>query len=130
MKETEYVPIRVLIISDRLQNQAKCLSEQLSSLGVDVVGAVENRQEALLAVQNRPIDYLIIAGYLKNKSNYEVILDLQKQGKDFMSVQWAIIDSLIIRLGYLYRIQLRFERRRPITEFVAFLREHKKGSEF
>jgi hypothetical protein len=120
--------IKVLIISDRLQNQAKTLAEYLSHAeGIDVVGLAENRQQALSIARNHAFDYLIIAGYLKSEHNYLVIKELQEQRKMFLPVQWAILDDLIFTFCRRYNISLKFERTLPMADFVSYLEQVKSN---
>lgn len=121
--------IHVLIISDRLLNQANALAKYLSSTGnINVVGLAENKQQALSIAKDHSFDYLIIVGYLKMEYTYEVIAELQKQQKEFLPVQWAILDSLIVTFCQRYKIPLKFERTLPITDFISFLNAHKNDS--
>lgn len=114
--------IKVLILSDRLLDEAKVLAGYLRCMeGIDVVGIAENRQQALKIAQKHVFDYLIIAGYLKVEYNYSVIAELQKQQKKFMPVQWAILDELIFTLCRRYNISLKFERTLPMADFVRYL---------
>ena len=118
--------IHVLIISDRLLNQANALANYLSSTGsIYVVGLAENKQQALSIAKDHSFDYLVIVGYLKMEYTYNVIAELQKQQKEFLPVQWAILDSLITTFCQRYKIPLKFERTLPITDFVSFLLAHK-----
>ncbi len=130
MKEINYSlksnQIRVLILSDRLLNEAKVLAGYLRCTGsIDVVGLAENKQQALRIAKYHSFDYLIIAGYLKREYTYGVIVELQQQQKEFLPVQWAILDSLINGFCQRYRISLKFERTRPMADFVSFLDAHK-----
>lgn len=118
--------IRVLIISDRLLNQAKALSEYLQcSVSIDVVGIAESKQQALNIARDHVFDYLIIAGYLKKECTYDVIAELQKQQRRFLPVQWAMLDSLITTFCLRYKIPLKFERTLPMEDFIYFLKAHK-----
>jgi len=118
--------VKVLIISDRLQYQAKALADYLSGTGnIDVIGLAESRQQALTIAEDHHIDFLIIAGYLKSEYNYSVIAELQKQRKNFLPVQWAILDELIFLFCQRYNIALKFERTLPMADFVSYL-EHVK----
>jgi len=118
--------IHVLIISDRLLDQANALANYLSSTGsIHVVGLAENKQQALSLAKDHAFNYLIIVGYLKMEYTYNVIEELQKQQKEFLPVQWAILDSLIATFCQRYKIPLKFERTLPITDFVSFLAAHK-----
>lgn len=116
---------RVLIISDRLVECAKALSNFLITAGIYVVGVVENKQQVLKTTESQSFDYLIIAGYLNDTKNYEVIEELRHQYKTFIPIQWAILDSLITSYCFQYRIPLKFDRTLPLNDFVLFLQEHK-----
>ena len=118
--------IHVLIISDRLLNQANALANYLSSTGsIHVVGLAENKQQALSIAKEHSFDYLIIVGYLKMEYTYNVIAELQKQQQEFLPVQWAILDTLITTFCQRYQIPLKFERTLPMADFVSFLNAHK-----
>ncbi len=121
--------IRVLIISDRLFDQAKALAEYLSRTErIDVVGLAVNKQQALRIAQDYSFEYLIIAGYLKAEFTYGVITELQKQQKRFLAVQWSMLDSLITEYCERYKIPLKFERTRLMADFVNFLESHVNDS--
>lgn len=116
-------------MTDRLQDQANALAEFLKqSVFFEVVGFAENKQQVHSIAEYRNFDYLIIAGYLKNETNYHVIAELRKKFKRFQPVQWAINDSLINIFCLRYKIPLKFERTRPIEEFADFLKNHKYDS--
>lgn len=116
----------VLIISDRLLDEAKVLAGYLRCTGLfDVVGIAKDKNQALSIAQKHAFDYLIIAGYLKIEYNYRVIAELQKQQKEFVPVQWAMLDPLITTFCQRYKIPLKFERTLPLDDFVSFLNEHK-----
>lgn len=118
--------IHVLIISDRLLNQANALANYLCSTGsIHVIGLAENKQQALSIAKDHSFDYLVIVGYLKMEYTYNVIAELQKQQKEFLPVQWAILDSLIATFCQRYQIPLQFERTLPMADFVSFLNAHK-----
>ncbi|MDF2654872.1 MAG: hypothetical protein K0R19_1346 [Bacillota bacterium] len=118
--------IKVLILTDRLQDQAKALIEFLKQSGFfEVVGFAENKQQVHSIAEDRNFDYLIIAGYLKNETNYHVIAELRNEFKRFHPVQWAMVDSLINIFCLRYQIPLKFERTLPMDEFADFLRTHK-----
>ncbi|MDD2189851.1 MAG: hypothetical protein PHV71_06250 [Eubacteriales bacterium] len=114
--------IKVLILSDRLCDRAKEMAEyfRLTKI-VDVAGIAANRQQALNIAQDKSFDYLIIAGYLRDESSYEVISELQEQQKKFLTVQWAMLDSLIAGFCKRYKIPLKFDRTLPMSELVNFL---------
>ncbi|GEM_PF-2464020 len=118
-----YGPIKVLILSDRLIDNAKELADFLDSAGIQVIALVSNKEQALKYC-NQKIDFLIIAGYLKMQQGYQVIAEYKKRNISFIAVHWAILDSLITYYCKMYDIPLQFERTLPISEFVAFLKYH------
>lgn len=121
--------VRVLIISDRLLDMAKALADYLRRAeGIHVIGLAENRQQALSIAQTQAFDYLIIAGYLRVEYNYNVIAELQRQRREFLTVQWAMLDSLITGFCQRYRIPLKFDRTLPMSDFVGFLHAHKNDA--
>ncbi|QOX63727.1 hypothetical protein FRZ06_10410 [Anoxybacterium hadale] len=121
-------PIRVLILSDRLLKQAQHLAEYLINLdGFEVVGIALEKDQILELAGEAEFDFLIIVGYLKTFPTYEVIEELQKQKKEFQTVQWAILDSLILELCKRYKIPLTFERTLPMEAFADFLWERRSG---
>ena len=118
--------IQVLIISDRLLDEAKVLAGYLRCTGTyDIVGIAENRRQALSIAQKKNFDYLIVAGYLKMEQTYRVIAEFQQQQREFLPVQWAMLDSLINTFCERYKIPLKFERTFPLSDFVNFLDAHK-----
>ncbi len=116
--------IKVIIISDRLLQEAKVLADYLTSTeSIEVVGLAESKQEALSLAQDTTFDFLIIAGFLKPEQNYSVIAELQKQHKKFLPVQWAILDELIDTFCQRYKISLKFERTLKLADFVSYLKQ-------
>ncbi len=116
--------LKVLILSDRLLERAKELSDYLCLAGIHVVGLVENKEQAL-KMADVVIDFLIIAGYLKNLQSYEVIKELTKRQKAFKTVHWAMLDELIIYYCNQFKIPLMFERMQPMSDFVDYLQENR-----
>ena len=120
-------PIQVLILSDRLIERAKTLADYLRSMErFHVVGLAENKQEALQLAEHKPLDCLIIAGYLQAEQNYRVIAELRRDHQELLPVQWATLDNLISIFCYEYEIPLKFERTLPMADFARFLSEHKR----
>ena len=113
-------PMTVLLLSDRLTNWAHHLSKYLSNQGIQVLGIAENKREVFSILDSGEIDYLIIVGYLKESSTYEVVEELKKE-ISFKPVQWAILDAVIGSYCSQFNISLRFDRRLPYEEFVEFL---------
>ena len=121
--------IRVLIISDRLTDEAKVLAGYLQCSGViEVVGVARNRQQALGIAQENDFDYLIIAGYLRIEHNYGVIAELAKTAKgvsdrsvgDARSADFNLLPDGMT-------IPLKFERTLPLEAFIRFLDAHHTG---
>ena len=121
--------IKVLILSDRLLDEAKVLAGYLRCTGsFDVVGTASNRRQVLNIAQKHTFDYLIIAGYLKAEYNYSVISELQSRRREFLTVQWAILDELIFTFCQRYNIPLKFDRTLPMADFVSYLEQVKSLS--
>lgn len=126
MKQQLQIPLRALIITDRLFEPANKLADYFKATGhIYVMGMASGKEEAIEIAKKEDFDYLIIAGYLKNETNYRVIEELRKRHKRFLTVQWAIVDSLINIFCSRYKIPLKFERTLPMEQFVDFLRAHK-----
>ena len=122
--------IRILILSDRLPERLKELKDYFQEKeDFKVIGTGKNKEEVLEIAKNQDFEYLIIVGYLKNEKNYTVIEELEKMNKNFLTVQWSMIDSLIISFCLRYKIPLRFERTLPLDDFADFLMEHRNGIE-
>lgn len=122
-------PIRVLLISDRLPEQAMQLAQYLQcNKSINVVGLALSKRQALHIAHYQTFDYLIIVGYLKPESNYSIISELQKLQNEFLTVQWSSLDWLIDNYCECYKIPLKFERTRPMRDFAEFLISHKEDS--
>ncbi|WP_027399225.1 hypothetical protein [Anaerovorax odorimutans] len=117
-------PISILIISDRLIDQAKKLADYLSSMGVQIVALVSDKEKAL-SYLNQKFDFLVIVGYLKNRNSYEIIEESKKYKASFIAVHWAILDEIISKYCRIYKIPLLFERTLPMSEFLSFLKLHR-----
>lgn len=117
-------PLYVLILSDRLLDYAQTLADYLALTGIQVVALTTSKEQALMFCDER-IDFLIIAGYLKDRKNYGVIEECRSRNLPVIAVQWAMLDSLISDYCRTYRIPLRFERTLPMDEFVLFLLQHR-----
>ena len=113
-------PLRVLILSDRLMDNAQKLADYLTSTGVQVVALTTSKEHALMFCDER-IDFLIIAGYLKDQQNYGVIEECRNRRLYAIPVIWAMQDALISGHCSMYRIPLRFERTLPMCDFMLFL---------
>jgi hypothetical protein len=110
----------VLILSDRLIDNAQKLADYLTSTGIQVVALATSKEQALMFCDDR-VDFLIIAGYLKNRQNYGIIEECRNRRLYAIPVIWAMQDSLISSHCSMYRIPLRFERTLPMCDFMLFL---------
>ncbi|OJU14028.1 MAG: hypothetical protein BGN88_12860 [Clostridiales bacterium 43-6] len=126
-KKNQRVKANVIILSDRLVARAKELSDYIRSCtdSINVIGIATNSQEVMFLAINQSVDFLIIAGYLKNERSYGVIKELFEQQKNCVPVHWAILDSLILTLCQKYNISLMFDRTLPKSDFIDYLKEHK-----
>jgi hypothetical protein len=123
-EKKQRVTANVIILSDRLMGQAKELSDYMRSCtsSINVLGIATNSQEVMLLAKNQSVDFLIIAGYLRNESSYGVIGDLFEQQKNYVPVHWAMLDSLIFALCQKYKIPLMFDRTLPKADFIDYLK--------
>jgi hypothetical protein len=105
-------------------NYAQKLADYLTSAGIQVAALATSKEQALMFCDER-IDFLIIAGYLKDRNNYGVIEECRSRRLPAIAVQWAMLDALISDYCRTYKIPLRFERTLPMDEFVLFLWRHR-----
>ncbi len=117
-------PLCVLILSDRLLDYAQRLADYLASAGIQVVALTMSKEQALMFCDER-LDFLIIAGYLKDRKNYGVIEECRSRRLTAIAVQWAMLDALISDYCNMFKIPLRFKRTLPMDEFVLFLQQHR-----
>lgn len=117
------VTINVLILSDRLMEDARKLSDYLAEAGIRVIALVSTKEQALEFCEVN-IDFLIIVGYLEERQNYGIIEEFKTRKNYCIPVQWAILDGLIKMYCSQYRIPLQFERTLPMSDFVLFLEQH------
>jgi len=121
MTEKPFAP-NVLILTDRLQLIIDQLTEYLKEkTNIHVLDVVNDSEGVLRVSRENHIDFLIIAGFLRNEKTYEVLYELDKIQSNYLEVHWAMIDSLILDHGQTYHIRARFDRRLPMEEFVGFL---------
>lgn len=111
----------VLLLSDRLYGIALGLQYFfVNHTKATVLDIADNYETALMAVQKRNIDLLIIAGYQKSRSNYKIIDYLEKRGRT-RTVMWAVLDKYIDTICYQYHINYKFERTEPLSLFADYL---------
>jgi len=124
IEQNNLTPIRVLIVSDRLIDEAQKLADYLAISGVKVIALVNTKEQALEFCDQR-IDFLIVAGYLKNRQTYKVIEEYKNRQISFIPVHWAMLDDLIAIYCNTYKIPLQFERTLPMFKFVVFLEKYR-----
>jgi len=117
-------PLYVLILSDRLMDNAQKLANYLTTTGIQVVALTTSKEQALTFCNER-VDFLIIAGYLKDRQNYGVIEECRSLRLPAIAVQWAMLDDLISDYCRTYKIPLRFERTLPMCDFALFLQRNR-----
>ena len=86
--------INVLLITDRLHGCAQGLKEYLqnsSDISVDVVYDVASAQQA---IREKPIDFLIVVGFLKDRKKYNVIKYAEQVNKYASVIMYASLDNL------------------------------------
>ena len=120
-KENAFTP-SVLILTDRLQLPVKELVEYLRKNTAIRIRGVESESEGVLHVaRENQIDFLIIAGFLRNEKTYEVLYELDEIQNNYLEVHWAAISPTIFDHKQTYHIRANFDRFRPCEEFVGFL---------
>ena len=115
--------INVLLVTDRLYGCALGLAEYLQNstdITVDVVTFYEYATEI---IHEKPVDFLIIVGYLQVHHTYDIVQYCRNINKYSSVVFFASVDGLIRNLQSKYEIQYSYNRRHPIDGFVAYLRE-------
>ena len=115
--------INVLIISDRLYVVAKGLQEYLlnsSDINVDLEDNLEASKQIIML---KPIDFLIIVGYLKNKENYESIQAVKKLNKHCCVVMFASLDSIIYEECATHGITYKYHRRHSLDGLIDYMRQ-------
>ena len=116
-------PANIMLIGDRLFGIAVCLAYFIGKCSnANVLGVAANYQEAMSVAGEHTVDHLIIVGYQKNDDNYRVISKLRERVNPPHVVFWALLDGLIVSECRRYEIQASFDRRKPLREFVEYLR--------
>jgi hypothetical protein len=81
-----------------------------------------NFDEAQMVINDTPIDFLIIVGYLKDKNNYEIIKAVRRGNLYASVIMYAVIDDCIEHECSNYNINNKFHRREPIAAFIKYMR--------
>ena len=116
-------PINVLLITDRLFGCAQGLAEYLQNSMDIAVDLVHSLEDANQVIKEKPIDFLIIVGYLKNKGSYEAIQSVKRANKHSNVIMYASLDGVIFYECDKYEIALYYERFAPVDGFISFMRE-------
>jgi len=112
----------VLILTDRLQFEVNDLTKYLrDNTAIRILDVVNDSESVLRVARENHIDFLIIAGFLRNEKTYEVLYELDEIQNNYMEVHWAAVSPTIFDHKQTYHIRANFDRFRPCEEFVGFL---------
>ena len=114
-------PINILLITDRLMVCTKRLKEHLQNVSDVSVDLVCNLDEAIQVIQTKPIDFLVIVGYLKTKDSYKAVQIFEQINKFSCAIIYAILDEYIQIERLKYGIRYEFSRLAPIDGFILYL---------
>lgn len=118
---TCYLTGNILLLSDRLSFLAAELRKYIEdSTNAKVIGLISTKQQ-LASIKDNEIDYLIIAGYLKEKESYDIVESLRARNNNLKTVQWSLLDEYIGIIGCQYNIKFQFDRFKPLSEFISYL---------
>jgi len=114
--------VNVLLVTDRLPGCAKGLQEYLQNstdITVDMAYTLESARDV---IQKKAIDFLIIVGYLKHRTNYEIKEFFEKTNKQSTAIMYAILDDLIYEECKTHNITHKYQRMEPMNGFLSFMR--------
>ncbi|MCL2398958.1 MAG: hypothetical protein FWC91_04320 [Defluviitaleaceae bacterium] len=114
-------PINILLITDRLWGYTRGLKEYMESVPGVSADLASDSAEADQIIQAKPIDFLIIVGYLKSKECYSAVKSFERINKFSCAIMYAILDEYIQIERLKYGINYEFSRLIPIEEFVLFM---------
>lgn len=115
----------LLIVGDRLYSVALGLHYYMHCCTDATAIVVLNEQEAEIAINRGPFDFLIFVGYQRDEGNYNIISKLGEGGFKNL-IFWASPDRLIYSLYRKHRMHYIFDRNKPLNIFVDFLRSLQK----
>jgi len=115
--------INVLIITDRKLGCAKGLQDYLQNSTDITADLVTGSDEAQTIIDQKPIDFLIIVGYLKDRFNYDTMEAVKKINRFASIIMYGSTDSCIINECFRFKITENFHREKPIAEFVDYMRK-------
>jgi len=118
-------PINVLILTDRLFPCAVGLNEYLVINGSDIsVELMYNDFDGTIKyIQSKPIDLLIIAGMLSDKTLYGAAQLFRFLNKYSCDMLYIIPDESSILERIDFGISNFYDRRKPVEEFILFMRK-------
>jgi len=115
--------INVLLLTDRLFGCSKGLREYMQNstdITVDLAGSFD---EAQMIINQKPVDFLIIVGYLEKNYNYEVIKAVKTLNEYVSVIIYAVLDDCIAHVCSSYSITYTYHRRKPIDDFIEYMRQ-------
>jgi len=115
--------INVLLVTDRLFGCAKGLQEYMQNskdIAVDLVNCFDDAKKI---IDSKPIDFLIVVGYLEHKANYNTIKAVKKINKYSPVIMYAALDICISQACMDNGIRYKFHRREPISNFIEYMRQ-------
>lgn len=110
----------ILILSDRLYGPAIGIHYFMKKCTDSNVMVTHSEQETHSAAKKMEFDYMIIAGYLSDESNYKIIPILREGKNPPAIVMWALPDQLIRGICMEHKIVHVFNRMEPISKFIEF----------
>ena len=110
--------INVLLLTDRLRDCAYRLKEYLKDNKDFSADVADDFADAQSIIKEKNIDFLIIVGYLKDRSNYEILKDI---GDDTKVIIYESYTLYIDRLRDKYGIKYEFDKHRPTSELVLHI---------
>ncbi|MCL2577784.1 MAG: hypothetical protein FWE27_07020 [Defluviitaleaceae bacterium] len=116
------VEINVMIMTDRLPDIAKGLQEYMQNSSDITVDFVSCLNEAKEIINNKHIDFFIIAGYLKNELNFNAVELVRKYNRYSTVIIYALLDPYITYFCRKYSIKAKYDRTKPIEGFIEYMR--------
>ena len=115
--------ISVLLLTDRLYGCAKGLQEYMQNSTDITVDLADTLAGAKKLIAQKPIDFLIIVGYLENEEMYQATQELTAANEYSTVIMYAGLDCLIDIHCRRHGIAFKYHRREPIEGFVSYMRE-------
>jgi len=115
--------INVLIITDRLYGCAMGLQEYMKNSTDITVDFSNNLEVARQIINQKPVDVLIIAGYLKKKSLYDSVEAVRQLDKYASVIMYASLDDLIEHECSVHKITETYDRNEPIDGLINYMRQ-------